>query len=638
MPTLPEVSNNIHCPPPDSVHMHGLIGRRFDLSRANRLLHQEEDHLLFPFHEHCPVGMNHPDRPRQEIVGDWQGEYIGTWLDAAILTAWNTDDHALHMKIRNIVSDWLSTQDEDGYLGTYDEKDRWKSWDVWVQAHDLIGLISYYRYTREDEILNAAVRVADRVLQDFGPGKRYLYPTGPHGGMASSSFLEPLIWLYWETGNQHYLDFGRWLVDIDWEQTDGPRIISSLADGKGVAGTANAKGIEMLICFAGMVELYRATGESRYLESVLTSWQDIVEHHLYITGSASTGEYFMADYTLRNDGLFQVGETCVSMGWLYLNLSLGQLTGEARFYDMAEQTLYNHLLAAQSPDGRGWAYYVGLRDSKRYRWHIDPECCPTRGVRALAQMPRHVFGITEDGVVVNFYEPAKAAFTLQSGINFEIQSISDYPFDGRVKLALMPEQPARMALDLRLPAWCKHFVIYVNTEKLDVQPDQKGYLHLERQWQDGDIVELSMDMPVQVVMDRLGNVGRVALTSGPLVYAADSSYLPKGRLLDDIVLLLSPIEVTGTVQVLKAGQTGSKHLRVQTALPQPEAETRLWRDYGRYHYVKALNGIASVNTLELVPFFEAGNREPDNYRDGIATRWEAARNVTYQIWMPYRIT
>ena len=95
------------------------------------------------------------------------------------------------------------------------------------------------------------------------------------------------------------------------------------------------------------------------------------------------------------------------------------------------------LLAAQSPDGWGWAYYVGLRDSKRYRWHTDPECCPSRGVRALAQMPQHVFGIDEDGVVVNFYESAEATITLQSGIQVGINLEGDYPFDEDVRFAVL---------------------------------------------------------------------------------------------------------------------------------------------------------------------------------------------------------
>ncbi len=622
-------------PPPDAVRMSGLVGQRFEASRLNRLRHQEEDHLLWPFHEHCPVGMDHPDRPRPEIHGDWQGEYIGTWLDAAVLTAWNTGDAELWTKVQAMVGDWLSTQQDDGYLGTYDEMDRWKSWDVWVQAHSIIGLLSYYKRSAEEKARRAAVRIADRLLVDFGPGKRYLHPTGPHGGMASSSILEPLIWLYWETGDDRYLAFGRWLVDEDWEQPDGPRIVSSLLAGRGVAGTANAKGAEMLICFAGMVELFRATGEERYLKPVLIAWDDIVQHHLYITGSASTGEHFMADYSLRNDGVFRIGETCVSMAWLYLNLSLGRLTGEARFFDMAEQTLYNHLLSAQSPDGRGWAYYVGLRDHKRYCWHTDPECCPSRGVRALAHMPQHLFAVDKDCLIVNFYEPAEAALTLSSGGTVGVQSVSQYPFDGAIRLTLTPQHRATFALRLRLPGWCRRWEIAVKGTTAAPQPDQRGYISISREWQAGDTVEMRLDMPVRVAADRLGNVGRVALTRGPLVYAADAGLLPRGRLLDDAVLLLDAGQPAKNVAVVRDEKTGHAHLVVPTLVARPHTQDGIWRQQERYDEVVSLEGPRVVESLELVPFFDAGNRDAKNYRSGIVSFRDCAKDVTYQVWLPY---
>jgi DUF1680 family protein len=627
----------IHRPEPDAVKLKGFVGKRFDLSRLNRLHDQEEDHLLWPFHEHCPVGRwDRPDRPHPEIRGDWQGEYIGTWLDAAILSAWNAGDDELRNKIGAMVADWLSTQQADGYLGTIPEEDRWESWDVWVQAHDLIGLMSYYRYTGSKKVLDAAVRVADRVLQDFGPGKRYLHPTGPHGGMASSSFLEPLIWLYWETGKEEYLEWGKWLVDEDWEQPQGPRIVSSLMAGRGVAGTANAKGIEMLICFAGMVEMYRATGDTHYVQPVLAAWDDIVEHQLYITGSASTGEHFMADYTLRNDGVYMLGETCVSMGWLYLNLKLGRLLGEARFFDMAEQTLYNHLLAAQSPDGRGWAYYVGLRDSKRYRWHVDPECCPTRGVRALAQMPTHAFGIGDEGIVVNYYDAAEGKMVLQSGAEVAVELEGDYPFDGRATLRVQPAEPTEFTLRLRLPGWCQDWELGVNGEEQDMRLDDKGYLVVDRVWSPGDEVELKMDMPVRIVVDALGNMGRVALARGPLVFAADTAYLPAGRLLDDVILLLDRAHPAKGVRVVRDQEAGSMHLVVPTVIEKPGTGAGWWREKERYNDLGGGSGTETVGEIEVVPFFEAGNHDNDIYRDGFWTNTERVAKITYQVWLPYR--
>ena len=626
------IADQLLCPAPDTVEMKGLLGKRFTLSRLNRLRHQEEEHLLWPFQEGCPVGWIVDGRSHPEIRGDWQGEFIGTWLNAAVLSAWNTTDTQLKQKIDLLVKDWLDTQKEDGYLGTYAEADRWKSWDVWIQAHDLIGLLTYYRYTRARKILTSALRIAERVMQDFGPSKLRITQTGPHGGMASSAILEPLMWLYWETGDERYLGFGRWLVDEDWEAENGPKIISSLLAGRGVAGIANGKGCEMLICFAGLLELYRATGEPRYLQAVLNGWDDIVQHHLYITGSASTGEYFQPDFALRNDGVYRLGETCVSMSWIYINLSLGRLTGEARFFDMAEQTLYNHLLGAQSPDGKGWAYYVGLRDSKRYRWHTDPDCCPTRGVRALAQMPQYVFSLSTNGVYVNFYESCTASLKIADS-EATIGLFGNYPFSGEIELRLFPNNPVEFSLFLRLPGWCQQWSLKVNGEIQSVTPSAQGYLAVHKVWSPGDIVNLSLDMPVCTVVDQLGNRGKVTLVRGPLVYAADSSYLSQGQLLDDLILKIDHKLSEKGVHLLTDELTGMVHLLAPTTVEKPAVGAGWWREKERYYGFSGKVSRKSGEMVELVPFFEAGNHDPENYHTGIWPHDEPARKITYQVWL-----
>jgi hypothetical protein len=96
-------------PAPDAVQLQGFLGSRFEGSRVNRLQHQEEDHLLWPFQEHCAVGF-YPDRqPKPGIRGDWQGEFMGTWMDAAILSSWNAHDEPLRAKVDNLMKAWLAT-------------------------------------------------------------------------------------------------------------------------------------------------------------------------------------------------------------------------------------------------------------------------------------------------------------------------------------------------------------------------------------------------------------------------------------------------------------------------------------------------------------------------------------------------
>jgi DUF1680 family protein len=455
-------------------------------------------------------------------------------------------------------------------------------------------------------------------------------------GMASSAFLEPLMWLYWETGKQEYLEFGRWLVDEDWEAENGPKIVSTILQGKGVAECGNSKGIEMLIDFAGLLELYRATGEQRYLQTVQMAWEDIVAHHLYVTGSASTGEFFPKDFVLRNEGVYMIGETCVSMGWIYLNLSLARLTGDAKYYNMAEQTLYNHLLGAQSPDGRHWVYYMGLRDSKRFRWHTDPECCPSRGVRAVAQLPTHTYTITDAGVDVNFYDRSHAALTLSGGEEVSLRMETEYPYEGQVSLTVEANAPVDFTLRLRLPGWCNNFLLSVNGQAVDSPAADRGYLFLRRVWQAGDRVDLALEMPIQVVVDTLGNSGRAAVTRGPLVFAADQSFLPSGLLLDEITLLLEKDKPASALRAERT-QDGSVHLFAPRLAARPQAVSELWREKERY---KALTGGGQQTEpaeVTLVPFVEAGTTDPHNFRTGIQPNSEAVSHISFQVWLPYQI-
>jgi DUF1680 family protein len=328
------------------------------------------------------------------------------------------------------------------------------------------------------------------------------------------------------------------------------------------------------------------------------------------------------------------------MGWMYLNFSLARLTGDARYFDMAEQTLYNHLLGAQSPDGRSWAYYLGLADSKRYRWHTDPECCPTKGARGIAQTLGHVFGLFEDGISVNFYDAAKAVLPLPSGRTIELSVETAYPYEGEVKVTVNIASPETFTLRLRLPGWCRNYNLALNGSSLDLQPDENGYLLLRREWMGGDQIIFNMDMPVTLVIDNIGNTGRVALTRGPLVFAADASYLTAGVLLDDVILSLQGSDPTRHIQIVKAQDTEGNetvHLVARRSVVRPQTGEGLWREKERYDELVAGTLEETVEELVLVPFMEAGNRSFQMI-EGIQRNDEPVRSITFQVWLPYRFS
>ena len=202
---------------PDRVHLTGWIGMRIEANEANRLVKLDPARLLEGYRK----------RPGRQI---WDGEHVGKWLHAATLAWVNTGDPALREKLDYVAAELVKCQLPDGYLGTYVEKDRWTQWDVWAHKYNLIGLITYMRYTGNLAPLPACRRMADLLCNTFGdePGKRDIIKAGQHMGMAPTSVLEPMVLLYRLTGEPRYLDFCKYILRA-WEQPNGPKIISTLA-------------------------------------------------------------------------------------------------------------------------------------------------------------------------------------------------------------------------------------------------------------------------------------------------------------------------------------------------------------------------------------------------------------------------
>lgn len=142
---------------PSEVEVSGLLGERIRAHASNRILHIDEDVLLAGFRSRPG---SHP----------WIGEHVGKWLHAASLLWLGSQDPALREKITRVAKGLIATQGQDGYLGTYVPEKRlglypgaawdgksWhdSDWDVWVHKYCLIGLLSYYGISGDEEALAA---------------------------------------------------------------------------------------------------------------------------------------------------------------------------------------------------------------------------------------------------------------------------------------------------------------------------------------------------------------------------------------------------------------------------------------------------------------------------------------------------
>ncbi len=582
---------------PDRVHLTGWIGSRIDANEANRLVKLDPARLLEGFRK----------RPGRQA---WDGEHVGKWLHAATLAWANTGDPALREKLDYVSSELIKCQLEDGYLGTYLDKDRWTEWDVWAHKYNLIGLITYMRYTGNMTPLPACRRMGDLLCNTFGDksGKRDILKAGYHVGMAPTSVLEPMVLLYRLTGERRYLDFCEYILRA-WEQPNGPKIISTLLAEKRVDKVGNGKAYEMLSCLNGALEYYRTIGDPQILQACLNAWQDIVNNRLYITGAASYGELFHDNYDLPN--VSNVGETCVTVTWLQFNAQLLRLSGEARFAEQLEHVILNQLFGAQRCDGSAWGYYVQMEGKKPYSSSLDGHCCLSSGPRGVALIPTFAWSTDAEGLVVNLYNAGDARLTLRDRTPVSLKVDTLYPGNDHIRISVEPQVKTSFALKLRIPAWCQNSTIAVNGKKLQTQCATDGYMHIQRAWKKGDRIDLAFKLEPRVIVGDHKNDGKIAVLYGPLVLAADQA-------------LLGAAGQNGPALPLSAVAAAGPDLATLKVTPEAApAEVKSWPGAQVFRVnalsrkpVGSLQAGAAVS-IRLIPFSDAGGTGTD-----------------YKVWLP----
>ncbi|MDD8017217.1 MAG: glycoside hydrolase family 127 protein [Bacteroidota bacterium] len=491
--------------------MKGYLEKRLIQNLEERLLKVDEKGLLGSYLQRPG---NHP----------WAGEHIGKYLEAASNVWKYTHDARLKKQMDRMMYTLINTQLEDGYLGTYSPDEYWTSWDVWSHKYNLYGLLGYYTTTGYQPALEACKKIGDLLCKTFGnkPGQRDIIDAGTHIGMAATSVLDPMVELYKYTGEKKYLDFCYYITDA-YEQKNGPKIISSLMETGQVNKVANGKAYEMLSNIVGLVNLYSVTGDEKFLKPALNAWQDITTKRLYITGSTSSWEHFQGDEVLPAAEKDHVGEGCVTVTWIQLNHKLLTATGEPKFAEQIEKSVYNHLLAAENPENGCVSYYTPLMDKKPYIGTIS--CCTSSVPRGIAMIPYFTFGNVKEIPTLMMYEPATYTETItttdKKNITLSVQVSGSFPESGDVTLTVNTSKTASFSIALRVPSWCTSFIAKVGGEEFKGTPNQ--YLTIARTWKPKEKIKISFDMTIQTIAGGKSYPDEIAFQRGPQVLAYDQS-------------------------------------------------------------------------------------------------------------------
>jgi len=502
----------------EKISFGGYLNERLNANLVQRLLKIDETGILECYY----------NRPGKQT---WAGEYTGKYLHAASRVWRSTKNEALKVQMDRITDILIACQNQDGYLGTYLPENYWTDWDVWAHKYNILGLLSYYSVTGYKPALESSIKMGDLLCKTFGEGKgqRNIIESSGHVGMASTSVLEPMTYLYRYTGNKKYLDFCRYIIKA-YDYTNGPKIVSTLSTLGKVDKTANAKAYEMTSNLIGIVKLYQLTGDKTLLKSAENAWQDISAYKLYITGTASEHELYQEDFYLPASNDVKMGEGCVTTTWLQFNQALYYLTGEAKYVNEIEKSVYNHLFASENPENGCVSYYTALQGKKPYRCTIDAHCCLASIPRGIAAIPEIAFAKNiKNGFDINLYSTSKLTDRILTKggkeIAIECSVDSKFPQGGNAIITLKSEASSEFEISLRVPEWCKKFKAVVKGKTIEGISGQ--YLKIEQVWDTNTVINVSFDLPTQILDGGKSYPGYIALKYGAQVLAVDQALNPE---------------------------------------------------------------------------------------------------------------
>lgn len=456
-------------------------------------------------------------------------------------------------------------QEPDGYLttwrtinpakppATWVEVKEGKRWESLAASHELYNAghmyeaaVVHYKATGKRNFLDIAIKNADLMVETFGEGEDKIAAVPGHQIIETG-----LIKLYEVTGKEDYLDLAKYFLDNrgnpDNHELFGPYSQDHVPviEQDEVVGHA----VRAVYMYAAMTDIAAIKNDSAYMNAVDNLWDNMVSKKMYITGGIGARhdqEAFGDNYELPN--LTAYNETCASIGDVYWNHRLFNMSGDSKYYDVIERTLYNGLISGLSLSGTEFFYPNALESDGKYEFNqgaatrkswFDCSCCPTNVVRFIPAMPGLIYSKTDKDIYVNLYASNEATVDLPNNA-VQVTQKTNYPWDGNVEIHVKASQADNFSLKMRIPGWANNEVLpgglydYVNnvSDKVEVYIDgQKevinslgGYVTLSSEKVNGKTIELKFPMEVRKVgtSDKVAeNRGKIALEYGPLVYAVE---------------------------------------------------------------------------------------------------------------------
>ena len=482
----------------ENIRIRGKIGALMDVFFKERVVGDFAKNVIYKETENA---FRNQIDDENGLYGIWQGEYWGKWIISAVRVSRYYHDEDLKSFIKQAAYNLMALQREDGYLGTYKKSDNvypadpeavnavlgWPcnwNWNVWCRKYTLWGMIEAYLLIGDEKILNCAIGIASQLISEFKEKDIDIIKTGVFTGIASCSIMKPMLILYRITEDVQYLDFCLNIAD-KWEKEKPGLIMNSLADKDTLDWYDDpeswTKTYESLSCFDGLLELYRITGGSKYLEAT-EKFYDILErcekNLLFSVG-------YNDNYRGAADEVNALTEPCDVIHYIRVCYELFKLTGNVRYLDSLELCYYNPMLASPCKDGKwaaravhGAGAHMHAHDQAKMK---HSHCCVNNIPRGLLNVAECSLMTKGSELYINMYHSYDATIDVD-GKKVNVKVEGNYVADSYAKICI----DCLVDFVLRIPAWTKTGKVIVNgkeyiaktgffsIKKCDIPPKKSG--------------------------------------------------------------------------------------------------------------------------------------------------------------------
>jgi uncharacterized protein len=645
----------------------GLWGQRFEVCRTAMIPYiwslysdTRQSKAWMNFQVAAGVAEGGPGQTGGPAFND--GDFL-KWFEAVAQMYAVTREPELDKLMDSIVPVIAKAQRDDGYLFTqqmiavrrgeaakdFSSPDHFVTYNM---GHLMTAACVHYRATGKTTLLETA-RKAAAFLDDLcrrAPAELAKNAVCPSHYMGA-------VELYRATGEKRYLDLAKRLIDIrDLQSEKGEGGTDQNQDRTAFRQQTKAVGhaVRANYLYAGIADVVAETGDTTLLTPLQRIAEDVADHKLYITG-ATGAKYDAAspdgssknssvqlvhqaygrDFELPN--LTAYNESCATIAYAMWTFRMLELTGDARYADLFENTMYNGVLATISLDGKSYFYVNPLRKLADNKWPLrwsrsrvpnipSSFCCPPNIVRTVAESQNYIYSLSPDAVWVHLYgsstlntawftgHPVAYATVANAnsleegrGGRIRLHQDTDYPWSGDIKI-IIDEAPDRpIALKLRTPGWaCADRVsLKINGQDAGLKLTPGAYAELKRVWKANDVVELNIPFAASLweanpLVEETLN--QVAVKYGPIVYCLESSDLPPGVKLEDVALSLDAKRRIFTPYREKIAGADLVTLSV------PALEIPRQRPPSGQLYNEAGSAPARDIRIKLVPYYAWGNR------------------------------